>query len=325
MNPITAEALETLAQLPARGGKLKVGTRVLSLTHLEKQIWPAEGITKRELIEYQLRISEYLLPHLRDRAVVIRLFPDGVLGKSFWRRAVPASAPQWIPRWRATPGTPTICPVIQKAAALVWFTNQGAIEFHPWHSRRDRPSHPDWAVFDLDPGSAGGFAQAIEVVQLIKLRLDQLKLRAWLKTTGQSGLHVYVPLRRRADQEEVRGWVGEIAHQVARTAPQLVSETWALRARAGGLRIDYTQNAVGKTLAAVYSPRPAPGAPISTPIGWEEVDHIDPAQFTLRTVLERVRLRGDLFREVLRGGQSLPRRPARHQSGSPSGIRSRTK
>ncbi|HUY08132.1 MAG TPA: non-homologous end-joining DNA ligase [Candidatus Dormibacteraeota bacterium] len=319
-----AAALEALADLPERGGQLPVGPRVLQVTHLEKQLWPQDGITKRELIEYHLRISADLLPHLRDRAIVTQLFPDGISGKSFWRRVAPESAPRWIPRWRAYPGTPTICPLIQEPAALVWLANQGAIEIHPWHSRRDRPTRPDWAVFDLDPGSDQAFTEAVEVAHQIKDRLDHLKLRAWLKTTGQSGLHIYVPLRRRTDQDQVREWVGDLAHQVAQSLPQLVSETWTVGARQGRLRIDYTQNVVGKTLAAVYSPRPARGAPVSTPIEWDELDRIDPARFTLRTVLERVRLRGDLFRGVLDGGQSLPGPPTTPGPANRTGKRSRT-
>lgn len=293
--------------MPGRGGQLRVGSRLVSLTHLDKKLWPDDEISKRDLIEYYLRISPHLLPHLRGRAVVIQAFPDGVSGKSFWRRVAPETAPRWIPRWQAHPGTPTICPLIQEPAALVWLANQGAIEIHPWHSRRDRPTRPDWAVFDLDPGAKAGFAEAVEVAHLIKTRLDQLKLRAWLKTTGLSGLHIYVPLRRRSEQDQVREWVGELAHQVAQSVPQLVTETWAVGGRQGRLRIDYTQNVVGKTLAAVYSARPARGASVSTPIGWEELDQIDPRQLTTRTVLERVRRHGDLFRPVLAGGQSLPK------------------
>lgn len=298
---------------------------MVQVTHLDKQFWPEERITKRELIEYHLRISTELLPHLRDRAIVTRLFPDGIAGKSFWRRAAPDSAPRWIPRWRAHPGTPTICPLIQEPAALVWLANQGAVEIHPWHSRRDRPTRPDWAVFDLDPGSDQGFAEAVEVAHLIKERLDRLKLRAWLKTTGQSGLHIYIPLRRRADQDQVREWVGDLAHQVAQSVPQLVSETWTVGARQGRLRIDYTQNVIGKTLVAVYSPRPSRGTSVSTPIEWEELDRVDPAQFTMRKVLERVRLRGELFRGALEGGQSLPKASTAPGPHTGTGNRSRIK
>ncbi len=318
------EALAALAELPARGGQLRVGSRTVALTHLDKLLWPREGITKRDLIAYHLQISPHLLPHLRDRAVVTQVFPDGIAGKSFWRRSVPEGAPKWLPRWKAHPGTATICPLIQEPAALVWLANQGAIEIHPWHSRKDKPTQPDWAVFDLDPGPKVGRAGAIEVAHLIKAGLDHLKVDCRLKTTGQSGLHIYVPLRRGPAEEEVRDWVGELAHQVARAAPKLVSQTWSVQARGGLVRIDYTQNVIGKTLASVYSPRPAPGAPVSTPIEWEELKNLEPERYNLKTVLERVRERGDLFLPVLSGKQRLPRlqdtmTPPGHPSGRDSG------
>lgn len=301
------EALAALADLPARGGPLRVGARTVNLTHLDKELWPKEGITKRDLIAYHLQIAPYLLPHLRDRAIVTQVFPDGISGKSFWRRAVPDGAPKWLPRWEAHPGTATICPLVQEPAALVWLANQGAIEIHPWHSRRDKPTLPDWAVFDLDPGPKVGLAGAVEVAHLIKAGLDHLKVDFRLKTTGQSGLHIYVPLRRGPAQEVVRDWVGELAQQVARAAPKLVSQTWSVQARGGLVRIDYTQNVIGKTLASVYSPRPAPGAPVSTPIEWEELKNLEPGRYNLKTVLERVAQRGDLFLPVLNGKQRLPK------------------
>ncbi|MGH7643508.1 MAG: non-homologous end-joining DNA ligase [Candidatus Dormibacteria bacterium] len=325
LEPEVAQALEDLAQLPARGGPLRVGSRLVPVSRLDKKLWPEDGITKRELIEYELRISAFLLPHLRDRAVVIQAFPDGIGGKSFWRRVAPDTAPRWIPRWKAHPGAPTVCPLVQEAAALVWFANQGAIEIHPWHSRRDRPTRPDWAVFDLDPGSEGGWEEAITVARMIKAELDRVGLRAWLKTTGQSGLHIYVPLRRRVEEDQVRVWVGQLASQVARALPDLVSEEWKVGERRGRLRVDYTQNVVGKTLAAVYSPRPAPGAPVSAPIEWDELDRVDPRLFTIRTVLERVRLHGDLFLPVLRGGQSLPRLPSNSRRDPARGEQARRK
>ncbi|HEY6539056.1 MAG TPA: DNA ligase D, partial [Candidatus Dormibacteraeota bacterium] len=300
------QALQELAELPAKGGPLRVGEHTVAVTHLDKLLWPEDGLTKRDLIGYHLRVSRYLLPHLRDRAIVTQVFPDGIGGKSFWRRAVPDTAPKWLARWQAHPGTPTICPLVQEPAALVWLANQGAIEIHPWHSRRDRPTQPDWAVFDLDPGPKAGWSGAVEVAHLVKAGLDHLKTEGWLKTTGQSGLHIYVPIRRGPVEEVVRDWVGQLGHQVAQVAPQLVTETWSVRARGGLVRIDYTQNVIGKTLASVYSPRPAPGAPVSTPIDWDELDGLDPKRFNLRTVADRVRDRGDLFAPVLGGRQRLP-------------------
>jgi bifunctional non-homologous end joining protein LigD len=299
-------ALDQLAQMPSAGGLLEVGRRQVKVSHLDKLMWPKDGISKRDLIAYHLRISPFLLPHLRDRAVVLQVFPDGIDGKSFWRRSLPESAPSWIPKWKATPGTPTICPLFQESAALVWAANQGAIDIHPWHSRRDRPTQPDWAVFDLDPSPGATFAEVLEVARMIKAGLDHLELRSVVKTTGQKGLHIYVPIRRRPPEAEVRDWVGEFAHHLVEAAPSLLTESWAVKGRQGRIRVDYTQNVIGKTLAAVYSPRPFPGGRVSTPLDWDELKGLDPAEFTLSRAVERAESRGDLFAAALEGRQALP-------------------
>lgn len=305
-DPAIEVALDQLAQMPSAGGVLEVGRRQVKVSHLDKLMWPKDGISKRDLIAYHLRISPFLLPHLRDRAVVLQVFPDGVDGKSFWRRSLRESAPSWIPKWRATPGTPTICPLFQEPAALAWAANQGAIDIHPWHSRRDRPTQPDWAVFDLDPSPGATFAEVLEVARMVKAGLDHLKLLSVVKTTGQKGLHIYVPIRRRPPEAEVRDWVGEFAHHLVEAAPSLLTESWAVKGRQGRIRVDYTQNVIGKTLAAVYSPRPFPGGRVSTPLEWEELEGLDAAEFTLSRVVERAESRGDLFAAALEGGQTLP-------------------
>jgi bifunctional non-homologous end joining protein LigD len=305
-DPEIESALDQLAQMPSAGGVLEVGRRQVKVSHLDKLMWPKDRISKRDLIGYHLRISPFLLPHLRDRAVVLQVFPDGIDGKSFWRRSLPDSAPSWIPKWKATPGTPTICPLFQEPAALAWAANQGAIDIHPWHSRRDRPTEPDWAVFDLDPSPGATFAEVLEVAHMIKAGLDHLKLRSVVKTTGQKGLHIYVPIRRRPPEAEVRDWVGEFAHHLVEAAPALLTESWAVKGRQGKIRVDYTQNVIGKTLAAVYSPRPFPGGRVSTPLEWEELEGLNPAEFTLTRAVERAESRGDLFAAALEGGQTLP-------------------
>jgi len=304
--PEIEAALDQLAQMPGAGGVLEVGPRQVKVSHLDKLMWPKDRISKRDLIAYHLRISRFLLPHLRDRAVVLQVFPDGIDGKSFWRRSLPESAPSWIPTWEATPGTPTICPLFQEPAALAWAANQGAIDIHPWHSRRDRPTQPDWAVFDLDPSPGATFAEVLEVAHMVKAGLDHLKLRSVVKTTGQKGLHIYVPIRRRPPEAEVRDWVGEFAHHLVEAAPSLLTESWAVKGRQSKIRVDYTQNVIGKTLAAVYSPRPFPGGRVSTPLEWEELEGLDPAEFTLSRVVERAEAVGDLFAAALEGRQTLP-------------------
>ncbi len=320
-----APARKQREELPARGGPLRVGDREVALTHLDKLLWPSDGIRKRDLVAYHLQMADHILPHLAGRAAVSQVFPEGVGKPGFWRRAVPAGAPAWLPRWQARPGEPTICPLIEEPAALVWLANQAALEIHPWHSRRDRPTQPDWAVFDLDPGPKAGWEEAVEVAQLVRRALEGLGLGAWLKTSGQSGLHIYLPLRRGPDQDQVREWVGQLAHQLAQQEPQLITETWAVKGRGGRVRIDYTQNVVGKTLAAVYSPRPSPGAPVSTPIEWDELESVDRSQLNLRVVPARVAELGDLFAPVLRDRQRLPRPPANPEGGHRSQLSTRRK
>ena len=305
-DPELAGTMEKLGQLPDRGGVLRVGRREVTLSRLDKLLWPQAKITKRDLIAYHLQMAPVLLPHLRDRAVVLHVFPDGAGGKAFWRRSLPASAPDWIPTWTASPGEPTVCPLFKEAAALVWAANAGALEIHPWHSRKDRPLQPDWAVFDLDPGPGAGLSEVLEVAGLVRAGLEHLELAGIPKTTGQSGLHIYVPLRRGPAEERVRDWVGEIAHQVALVAPKLVTEEWAVRRRQARVRIDYTQNVVGKTLASVYSPRASAWAGVSTPLEWDELEDLTRERFTLTNVPQRVAERGDLFSEVLNGRQRLP-------------------
>ncbi len=316
-DPEIEAALDQLDQMPSGGGMLEVGRRQVKVSHLDKLMWPKDQISKRDLIAYHLRISPFLLPHLRDRAVVLQVFPDGIDGKSFWRRSLPESAPAWIPRWKANPGTPTICPLFQEPAALAWAANQGAIDIHPWHSRRDRPTQPDWAVFDLDPSPGATFAEVLQVAKMVKAGLDHLQLRSVVKTTGQKGLHIYVPIRRRPPEAEVRDWVGEFAHHLVEAAPALLTESWAVKGRQGRIRVDYTQNVIGKTLAAVYSPRPFPGGRVSTPLDWEELEGLDPAEFTLGRAVERAESRGDLFAAALEGGQTLPPLGRRSSSQRP--------
>ena len=306
-DPEIAAALDQLAQMAPAGGVLEIGQRQVKVSHLDKVMWPETQVSKRDLIAYHLRISAFLLPHLRDRAIVLQVFPDGIEGKSFWRRSLPESAPSWIPKWPATPGTPTICPLFQEPAALVWAANQGAIDIHPWHSRIDRPTQPDWAVFDLDPQpwgqlrrrSSGGGPHG-------QAGLDHLKLRSVVKTTGQKGLHIYVPIRRHPAEAEVRDWWASSRSPSGRGRPLPAYRELERKGPPGRIRVDYTQNVIGKTLAAVYSPRPFPGGRVSTPLDWEELEGLDPAEFTLSRVVERAESRGDLFAAALEGGQTLP-------------------
>ena len=308
--PEVAEALEALPGLRPDDW-WQIGSRRLHLTNLDKPIWPQPVITKRRMIDYYVRMSPYLLPYLRDRPLSTQVFPDGVTGHSFWRKDKPSHAPEWIDSWlfEGESGSKRWI-VVREAATLGWLANAGVVDLHPWHSRVDAPDQPDWAVYDLDPFEPASFDDVRDIARLVKAALDHLGLRGLLKTSGQTGLQIYVPLRRGPDYARVRGWVEEVGRAIGRVEPDRISWEWAVSRRAGRIRIDYTQNIINKTLAAPYSLRPLPGATVSTPLAWEELDDpgLRPDRWTMETIWERLRSVGDLFTGVLDGDQLLPPR-----------------
>jgi bifunctional non-homologous end joining protein LigD len=314
-----AEVEEALERLRAMGsdGPWEVGGRRLRLTNLDKVYWPEDGYTKRDMIEHYVRVAPVLLPHLHDRPVGMQVFPDGIHGKHFWRKRIPDHAPAWIRRWTWHGDREVTYVIAEEVATLAWMANSGAIDIHPWHSRVDAPEQPDWAVFDLDPFEPATFDDIREVARLVKAALDHLGMRGLPKTSGQTGLQIYVPLRRGPDYAAVRGWVEEVGRAIGQVLPDKISWEWSVARRTGRIRIDYTQNIIGKTLAAPYSLRPAPGAPVSTPITWEELDDpgLRPDGWNIRTIHARLAAVGDLFAPVLEGGQDLPGTTAAAGSG----------
>ncbi|HEV3123744.1 MAG TPA: DNA ligase D [Candidatus Dormibacteraeota bacterium] len=304
--PDTTEALEQLVGMQ-RDGPWDIAGRTLRLTNLDKLLWP-EGITKRDMIAYYVRMAPLLLPHLRDRPLGMQVFPDGIEGKHFWRKRIPDHAPKWMRSWEWRGDRAVTYIVVEEVATLAWLANSAVIDLHPWHSRIDAPEQPDWAVFDLDPFPPATFADVVLIARLVKSALDHYALRSVAKVSGQTGLQIYVPLRRGPDYARVRGWVEEVSRAIGRVVPDKVSWEWEVARRTGRLRLDYTQNVLGKTLAAPYSLRPAPGAPVSTPIAWEELDEsaLRPDAWTIHTIENRVRTIGDLFATALDGDQDLP-------------------
>jgi bifunctional non-homologous end joining protein LigD len=271
-------------------------------------LWPADGLTKRDMIEHYVRMAPYMLPYLRDRPLSMQVFPDGIDGKSFWRKDKPAHAPPWIESWTYHGEKTKTYIVVNEVATLAWVANAGVIDLHPWHSRIDEPGEPDWAVFDLDPFEPATFGDVINIAKLVKAALDHYGMHGVVKTSGQTGLQIYVPVRRGPDYAAVRNWVEEVGKAIDQAAPGRVSWEWAVARRTGRIRIDYTQNIINKTLAAPYSLRPAPGAPVSAPIAWEELDDpaLRPDRWTIATIAQRVGEVGDLFAPVLHADQDLP-------------------
>jgi bifunctional non-homologous end joining protein LigD len=286
----------------------EVGGRSLRLTNLDKVLWPDDGITKRDMIAYYVRMAPYMLPYLRERPLSMQVFPDGITGKSFWRKDKPSHAPDWIDSWTYQGEKTKTYIVVNEVATLAWVANAGVIDLHPWHSRIDEPDRPDWAVFDLDPFEPATFKDVIDIAKLVKAALDHYGLRGVAKTSGQTGLQIYVPIKRGPDYDVVRGWVEDVARAIGRVEPQRITWEWSVSQRTGKIRIDYTQNIINKTLAAPYSLRPATGAPVSTPIRWEELEdkRLRPDRWTVRTIARRVAREGDLFLEALSDQQVLP-------------------
>jgi bifunctional non-homologous end joining protein LigD len=285
--------------------------RTLELSNLDKPFWPEEGITKGELLAYYRDVAEVLVPHLRKRPFTMKRYPDGWQGKSFFQKQAPTHMPDWI-ETAAFPastreGEQKIIDyaLVDDDLALLWVVNMGCIDMHAWASRVDRPHRPDWVMFDLDPSEGATFEDVIQVALLVRDALDVLGLEAVPKTSGSRGIHVLVPVTRRHGFDEVREFAGIVAGALARAHPGLVTTEWTKSKRRGVL-VDANQNGPGKTTASVYSVRPRAGAPVSTPLRWDEVQSgLDPATFTMDVVLERVARDGDLFARVLEGGQSL--------------------
>ena len=306
-------ASEVEREAPPLPDVIRRGRRELRLSNLDKPFWPDEGITKGDLLRYYQAVAPVLVPHLRNRPFTMRRYPDGAYGKAFFQKDAPAHMPDWITRHRALVTTRESTrakkwvdfPVVNDELALLWMVNMGCIDMNSWYSRVDKPGRPDFVLFDLDPTPEVPWSQTVEVALILKGLLDALELESFPKTSGGKGFHVLVPIDRRSTFEDTRGFAEHVAGAIARTHPKLATTEWS-KARRRGVLIDSNQNGEGKTIASAYSVRPKPNAPVSTPLAWDEVnDRLDPASYTMAVVLERVRVRGDLFQGVLTTRQSL--------------------
>jgi bifunctional non-homologous end joining protein LigD len=315
VEPLADEEMAALDEL-GDTGTWEVFGRELRLTNLDKVLFPARRrqspVTKRELVRYSAEIAPTVLPYLAGRALNMHRFPHGADAKGFWHKQLPKHAPEWVPRWdnpEADTGETTTYLVVDEPAALVWAANFGALEWHPWTSRTEEPRCPSYALVDLDPGPDTSWEDVLVLARLHRTALQHLGVRAQPKVTGRRGIQVWVPVDRGVPFAETRAWVNQLSHAVGEVVPELVSWKWGKDERGGRARLDYTQNAINKTLVAPYSPRAAPGAPVSTPIEWDELDDpsLRPDGFTVRTVLDRVRERGDPFAWMREAHQRLPR------------------
>jgi bifunctional non-homologous end joining protein LigD len=307
------EAEDVKRETPVATERRK-GNRTLKLTNLDKPFWAEEGITKGDLIAYYEAVAPVLIPHIKDRPFTMKRYPDGWNGPHFFQKDAPKHMPDWIPTVpvvavpREKPRTPRNInmAVVNDELALLWMVNMGCIDMNTWYSRVDKPERPDFVLFDLDPSEGVPFSAAVEVALLIKETLDAIGLVGFPKTSGSvDGLHVLVPIERRATYADTRQFAEIVAGAIARTHPELATTEW-VKAKRRGVLIDANQNGAGKTIASVYSVRPVPGATVSTPLEWSEVNtKLNPTIYSMDVALERIRLKGDLFEPVLTTKQSL--------------------
>ncbi|HET8657683.1 MAG TPA: DNA polymerase ligase N-terminal domain-containing protein [Micromonosporaceae bacterium] len=311
---VGAEELRELDALRTQGVWHVFG-RELRVSNLDKVLFPARPgeapVTKRDLLRYAAQVAPTVLPYLTRRALNMHRYPNGAQAKGFWHKELPDHAPAWLPRWTnpgADPGETQTYLVVDEPAALVWAANFGALEWHAWTSQVDHPHQPTYALVDLDPGGATSWADLLVLARLHRTAFEHLGVCARAKVTGRRGIQIWVPVARGPDFGATRAWVEKLSRTVAAVVPELVSWEWQVNERGGLARLDYTQNAINKTLVAPYSPRPAAGAPVSAPIEWDELDDpgLTPDAFTIRTILQRIADKGDLFRDVLDHPQQLP-------------------
>ena len=282
---------------------LTVEGRQVRLTNLRKAFWPERGITKGGLIQYYADVASVLLPHIRDRAMVMRRYPDGAAGASFFMKEAPTPRPAWIRICPIDHGGGKIVnfPVIDDLPSLLWLINLGCIDLNQWYARCDDVHRPDHLHFDLDPGEGASFEQVLECGLIVREALTTLGMTPFVKTSGSRGLHVYVALVRGPLQEVVLTFAKALATELAARNPRLMTVGYRVSARPKGrVLVDYKQNAWGQTLASIYSVRPRPMATVSTPLTWDEVAKgVRIEDFRLDNVRERIGQMGDLWKPLL--------------------------
>ena len=307
-----------------KDGELVVGGRKVRLTNLSKLFWPDLKIAKRHLLQYYADVSSVLLPHIRDRAMVMKRYPNGAYGEFFFMKRAPAPRPDWIRTCRIvhTSGNVIDFPVIDDLAALLWVVNLGCIDLNQWYARCDDVDRPDYVHFDLDPGEGATWSQVLEASLIVREALVGLGMKPLAKTSGSKGMHIYVPILRGLEQKQVWTFAKALSWELAPRHRGLLTAEYKKEKRPPGrVLVDYNQNAWGRTLASVYSLRPRSRAPVSTPVTWTEVERgIAIEDFRLDNVPTRIRKLGDLWKPLLaaRGRFDLERL----MGASPAGGRS---
>jgi bifunctional non-homologous end joining protein LigD len=300
---------QDLGSAGIKEGEITLKGHVLKVTNLDKIYWEMEGFTKGNMLNYYLTITPYMLPYMKDRPQSLHRHPNGINGKSFFQKDMRGKIPGWIPTHEDySESTEEMIEymVCNNEATLLYMANLGCIEMHPWHSRRQHPGHPDYCLIDLDPDQSNSFDQVIETAHVVKALLDDLKASCYCKTSGSTGLHIYIPLDAKYTYDDSKQFAEMLVNLVNQELPHTTSVDRNPAKRKGKIYLDFLQNAQTQTAAAPYSLRPKPGMPVSTPLDWSEVKKgLTPVTYNATNIFDRLKVEGDLFTPVLGKGVDL--------------------
>lgn len=319
--PVTEGELAALDELPGKGGSWAVDGVELSVSNLDKVLFPeARGVdgtddrpevTKRDLLRYLALVSGAMIPYFAGRPCNFVRHPDGTDHGGFWAKAAPKYAPEWMTQWPnedADKDETRWYVVVDRPATLLYLGNLAAVEYHPWTSSCARSHEPDWALIDLDPGTETTWEQVVLLAKMHQTALDHLDLRAGIKVTGKRGIQIWIPVEPGLGFADTLAWVEKLSLMVGQLVPDIVSWKWSKADRGGKARLDYTQNIRNKTLVGPFSPRAASGGPVSVPITWDELDDPDlaPDRWTVHTLPARLAAVGDPMADLIALPQTLP-------------------
>jgi len=289
--------------------EVRIGKHVVAITNRKKIYWPEEGFTKGDLIDYYDKMADHILPHLKGRCLSLKRNPNGINDKGFYHKDAGENAPSYVDVFKVKSESNNkiidyiVC---NNKATLLYVANLGCIEINPWNSTTKKQGYPTWMAIDIDPSDKNKFTEVVDTALAVKMVLDKAGVSSYCKTSGASGLHVYVPLKNKYEYVVVRDFAHIIALLVQEELPGITTLERSLSKRGPKIYIDYLQNSAGQTLASVYSVRPVPGASISTPLEWKEVNHkLSPKQFTIENIFQRIKKKGDLFTPVLNETNSI--------------------
>lgn len=299
------KTLDTLGTLDTFG-TLEIDKRKLKVTNLDKIFWPREKYTKGDLINYYREIAPFILPNLKNRPQSLLRWPNGITGESFFQKNVSNLKLDWMMRARITHDKKKIeYMLVQDEAALIYMINLGCIDLNPWSSRIGKLDYPDYLVIDLDPEDIS-FEKVVEVAQTCRKVLESLEIESYPKTSGSSGIHIYIPMGAKYTYEQVKNFAHLLCIKINEATPDLTSLERKPKDRQNKIYLDYLQNNRGQTLASVYSVRPKPEAPVSTPLEWSEVTKsLKPTDFTIKNIPARLQKKGDLFKKTMEGGVNI--------------------